>query len=211
LRKLVTTDGLIVDLRKNGGGILEQALTCSQFLLEKACLMTLHWTGKGGAVKREYYLHGNHLEAMQTSSTGIRRSKWRPRHEAIVAGKPMVVLIDEGTGSSAELLACVLRDNADFYGYICITIGQPTASKGITQERHKITRSVTLRISVNRYTSPKDVWFGDAGQFVSNPIVPDVFLDFEAVESPVASAAEILLNAIHSSKTQGLSTVRAAS
>jgi len=85
LRSSRTADGLIIDLRGNGGGLLQSAIDIgSMFIEEGLIVQTVDRDGR-----RE-----------QIESTG--RVLWR---------KPTVVLINEASASASEILAGALRDN----------------------------------------------------------------------------------------------------
>ena len=85
LRKSRTADGLIVDLRGNGGGLLQNAIDIGSMFVERGLIVqTVDREGR-----RE-----------QIESTG--RVLWR---------KPTVVLINESSASASEILAGALRDN----------------------------------------------------------------------------------------------------
>jgi carboxyl-terminal processing protease len=85
LRKASQADGLVIDLRNNGGGLLQAAIDIgSMFIARGAIVQTVDRDGQ-----RE-----------QLDSTG--RVLWR---------KPTVVLINEASASASEILAGALRDN----------------------------------------------------------------------------------------------------
>ena len=85
LRKFNDADGLIVDLRGNGGGLLQNAIEIGSMFIDRGMIVqTIDREGR-----RE-----------QMESTG--RVLWR---------KPTVVLINEASASASEILAGALRDN----------------------------------------------------------------------------------------------------
>lgn len=85
LRQSKSADGLIVDLRGNGGGLLQNAIEIGSMFIERGMIVQ--------TVDRE-----NRRE--QIESTG--RVLWR---------KPTVILINEASASASEILAGALRDN----------------------------------------------------------------------------------------------------
>jgi len=85
LRKFVDADGLIIDLRGNGGGLLQNAIEIGSMFVDRGMIVQ--------TIDRD-----GHREQME--STG--RVLWR---------KPTVVLINESSASASEILAGALRDN----------------------------------------------------------------------------------------------------
>ena len=85
LRQAKDNDGLIIDLRGNGGGLLQSAIDIGSMFIERGMIVQ--------TVDRE-------KRREQINSTG--RVLWR---------KPTVVLINEGSASASEILAGALRDN----------------------------------------------------------------------------------------------------
>jgi carboxyl-terminal processing protease len=84
LAKLSNTDGIIVDLRDNPGGLLSNALDISNFLLE------------GGAIVSTVSRNGRHTEIAEG---------------APLTRQPLVVLVNEESASASEILASALKDN----------------------------------------------------------------------------------------------------
>lgn len=84
LNKLSHTDGLIIDLRDNPGGLLSNALEISDMLLE------------GGAIVSTISRHGRHTDI----ATGEPLSH-----------QPIVLLVDNESASASEILASALKDN----------------------------------------------------------------------------------------------------
>jgi carboxyl-terminal processing protease len=85
LRKMKDKDGLLIDLRGNGGGLLQSAIDIGSMFIDQG--MIVQTVDREG--RRE-----------QIPSTG--RVLWR---------KPSVVLINEASASASEILAGALRDN----------------------------------------------------------------------------------------------------
>lgn len=85
LRKFSDADGLIIDLRGNGGGLLQNAIEIGSMFIDHGMIVQ--------TIDRD-----GHREQME--STG--RVLWR---------KPTVVLINEASASASEILAGALRDN----------------------------------------------------------------------------------------------------
>ncbi|MEE8637567.1 MAG: S41 family peptidase [Candidatus Margulisiibacteriota bacterium] len=85
LRQSKNADGLIIDLRGNGGGLLQNAIEIGSMFIERGMIVQ--------TVDRE-------KRREQIESTG--RILWR---------KPTVVLINEASASASEILAGALRDN----------------------------------------------------------------------------------------------------
>ncbi len=77
-------DGIIIDLRSNPGGLLDQAVKISKILLSEGSIVTV----KGSEVETEY-----------------------ADHENLDVDCPIVVLIDEDSASASEILAGALKDH----------------------------------------------------------------------------------------------------
>lgn len=84
LQKLSTTDGLILDLRDNPGGLLSNALEIADMLLES------------GAIVSTISRHGRHTDLASGDP---------------VTHQPIVVLVDDESASASEILAAALQDN----------------------------------------------------------------------------------------------------
>ena len=116
---------LIFDLRDNTGGYFDQALMLSDFFLPKGASVV--------------YIEGLH----------------RPRKEYKADGKGMfqdvklVLLVDEGSASSSEILAGAIQDNDR--GSI---VGRRTFGKGLVQEPLYFTDGSGVRLTVARYYTP---------------------------------------------------------
>jgi carboxyl-terminal processing protease len=114
-------EGLVLDLRGNGGGLLNEAVLSASLFLRKGQLVV---STEGRTMgDRDYDAVGDPLE----------------RH-------PTVVVIDHGTASAAEILASALRD----YG-IARVVGTRSFGKGTFQEVIRLAAGGALDLTVGQY------------------------------------------------------------
>jgi carboxyl-terminal processing protease len=116
--------GLVLDLRGNGGGLLEEAvLTASIFLPEGETVVSTDSRSQGHAV---YKTKGDNLPAL-----------------------PIVVLIDRNTASAAEILTAALADDAG-----AKTVGRRSYGKGVFQQEIDLSNGGALKLTVGEYFTP---------------------------------------------------------
>ncbi len=116
---------LILDLRGNGGGILDEAVEIADEFLEGDKLIT--------------YTEGKHVE----------RKEYRCRRNGQFEKGSLVVLADEGTASASEILMGALQD----WDRATI-IGRRTFGKGLVQEQFDLSDNSALRLTIARYYTP---------------------------------------------------------
>ena len=117
----------MLDLRGNGGGLLEEAvLTASIFLPEDEVVVTTDSRTQGHAV---YKTVGDNLPAL-----------------------PMVVLIDRNTASAAEILTAALADDAG-----AEVVGTRSYGKGVFQQEIGLSNGGALKLTIGEYFTPDGV------------------------------------------------------
>jgi carboxyl-terminal processing protease len=117
--------GLVLDLRHNPGGLLDQAVKVSDRFLEGGVIVTTK--GRGG----------RHVEVERAHAKGTE-----PRY-------PMVVLVDGGTASASEIVAGALQDSRR-----AVVIGTQTFGKGSVQTVIELEDGSGLKLTVARYYTP---------------------------------------------------------
>lgn len=117
---------LIIDLRQNPGGYLQQAINILSQLFPAKGVPLLHTQGR--AVSRSDY-----------ESTG----------RVLFPLKEIAVLIDEGSASASEILAGALQDQDR-----AAIIGRRSFGKGLVQEQYELRDGSALRLTVARYYTP---------------------------------------------------------
>jgi len=116
--------GLVLDLRGNGGGLLEEAvLNAGIFLPEGETVVSTDSRSQGHAV---YKTKGGNLPAL-----------------------PIVVLIDRNTASAAEILTAALADDAG-----AETVGTRSYGKGVFQQEIGLSNGGALKLTVGEYFTP---------------------------------------------------------
>ncbi len=125
LRDLGGVTGLLLDLRDNAGGLLQQAIAVSdEFLASGAIVSTRDRTGQE---IREYR---------------ARRSGTRPKW-------PVVLLINEYTASAAEIVAGALKDHER-----AVLVGERTFGKGSVQSIFELPDGSAVKLTVAKYYTP---------------------------------------------------------
>lgn len=120
-------EGIVLDLRANGGGLLDEAvLTASIFLPEDEVVVTTDSRTQGHAV---YETVGDNLPAV-----------------------PIVVLIDRNTASAAEILTAALADNAG-----AKVVGTRSYGKGVFQQEIGLSNGGALKLTIGEYFTPDGV------------------------------------------------------
>ena len=133
--------GLVLDLRSNPGGLLVSAVQIADDLLQK-----------GGIVSTRGRL-------------GISDSEFNATPGDKLKGAPLVVLVDAGSASAAEVLAGALRDNKR-----ARIVGSRTFGKGSVQTLLPLDNGDSVKLTTARYYTPS----GKSIQALG--IVPDVVL-----------------------------------
>jgi len=116
---------LIIDLRNNGGGIMEAATMIADQFLEEGQLI-VYTEGKARPRENDY-----------ATSRGILKED------------KVVVLIDESSASASEILAGAIQDNDRG-----LVIGRRSFGKGLVQEEMRFPDGSALRLTVARYYTP---------------------------------------------------------
>jgi carboxyl-terminal processing protease len=143
--------GIVLDLRHNPGGLLQEAVSSASLFLPEG---------------EEVVSTKSRSQGEQSYETdGERRSKL-----------PLVVLVDGGTASAAEILAAALADDGD-----APVVGTRSFGKGVFQEEQSLSNGGALKLTVGEYFTPKGV-----NQAESHGIHPDV----KASDNPKTPADE---------------------
>ena len=117
--------GLIIDLRRNPGGLLDQAVEVSDLFIPKGLIVSTR--GKNQKKKNE----------------------WHAKKQGTYEGFPIVALIDQYSASASEILAGALKDNKR-----ALIIGQKSFGKGSVQSIIKLNDNSALKLTIARYYTP---------------------------------------------------------
>jgi carboxyl-terminal processing protease len=121
----VPLKGLILDLRNNGGGLLNAAIKVSDFFLNEGKILSIKGRGKK-----------NTKEYMATTDSANRNY-------------PMVVLINGGTASASEIVAGALQDQNR-----ALILGTTSFGKGSVQTVETLRDGSGLKLTIARYYTP---------------------------------------------------------
>jgi carboxyl-terminal processing protease len=121
----VPLKGLILDLRNNGGGLLNAAIKVSDLFLDKGKILSIK--GRGQKNTKEY---------MATADSTDRNY-------------PMVVLINGGTASASEIVAGALQDQNR-----ALILGTTSFGKGSVQTVETLRDGSGLKLTIARYYTP---------------------------------------------------------
>ncbi len=118
---------LIIDLRGNPGGFLDQAVAVADELLVDKRLIVYTKSRHGGADELRYVA----------------------RPGGLFENGPVGLLVDRGSASAAEILAGALQDNRRAF-----LVGELTFGKGLVQRQFAFPDGSALRLTVSRYYTP---------------------------------------------------------
>src|SRR6478609_6349656 len=136
--------GIVLDLRHNGGGLLNEAVGVSSVFLKDGKVVST----KGRARPEHVY-----------NATG----------GAIPDDIPVVVLVDEGSASASEIVTGALQDRKR-----AKVIGTRTFGKGVFQEIERLENGGALDITVGEYFTPSGRNLGGGGVRKGAGITPDI-------------------------------------
>lgn len=155
--------GLILDLRGNPGGALDTAVEIADLFLGEGIILTERY-GSGD----EHVFHAD--------------------EEQLVGDLPMVILVDEGSASAAEVLAGAIRDHGR-----AILVGQTTFGKGTVQTWQPLSNEGGVRITIARWLTPQGTWVNGAGLAPDIEVaLPDGDGEGEWVDTQLQAAMEHL-------------------
>lgn len=124
LNKSNKLKGLIIDLRNNGGGIVDEALDMADFILDKDKIELISINKKG--------------------EEEITKSKSNP-----VINVPIVVLVNGNTASASEIFAAALKENDK-----ATIVGEKTYGKGVIQELISLRDGSGIKVTIEEYLTP---------------------------------------------------------
>jgi len=117
--------GLVLDLRGNGGGFMNEATAIA-----------------------DEFLDGDKL-IVYTEGTNIAKREYRARKDGLFETGKLIVLVDELSASASEVVAGALQD----WDRATI-IGRRTFGKGLVQEQYQLSDGSAIRLTVARYYTP---------------------------------------------------------
>ena len=121
----VPVKGLILDLRNNGGGLLNSAIEVSDLFLEEGKILSIR--GRNKKSTKEYMATPN----------------------SVNRNYPMVVLINGATASASEIVAGALQDQNR-----ALILGTPSFGKGSVQTVETLRDGSGLKLTIARYYTP---------------------------------------------------------
>lgn len=185
LLRLADCDSIILDMRGNGGGWIDEALACCSLFLEEGRVMECRERlGDGSFQIKTVTLTPTAIETHYSPSGRVER---KPRYRPVAAGKRIVALIDGGTASASELMLGCLKCHG-----LVVLIGQETRAKGIGQSTINVRPGLRLTVTSLRYLLPDGHWLGDAGMTVRRGLWPDVPLRHTDNRTCMAAAMAVI-------------------
>jgi carboxyl-terminal processing protease len=139
LNKNKNLKGYILDLRNNPGGLLSQAIKISDFFLENG-------------------------EIVSTKSRKVLENrKWFANKGDIINGKTLIILINYGSASAAEIVAGALKDHKR-----AVILGENSYGKGSVQSIIPLKNKGAIRLTIAKYYLPSGKSISEVG------VTPDI-------------------------------------
>ena len=149
----------ILDLRNNPGGLLSQAIKISDFFLDNGEIVSTK-------SKRKY-----------------ENRKWFAKKGDILNDNTMIILINYGSASAAEIVAGALQDHKR-----AILVGESTYGKGSVQSIIPLKNDGAIRLTVSKYYLPSGKSISDVG------VTPDIEIYENSEEFKLNTESDNQLN-----------------
>jgi len=138
--------GIVLDLRGNGGGLVEEARLIASIFIERGTIVTTR-----GRTQPDQTLYA--------------------AGDAIPESIPVVVLVDQSTASASEIVTAALQDH-----HRAVVVGTHTFGKGVFQEEEPLSNGGALDITVGEYFTPNGRNLGGGGVKQGAGIAPEVLV-----------------------------------
>jgi carboxyl-terminal processing protease len=138
--------GIMLDLRANGGGLVEEARLIASIFIPKGTIVTTR---------------GRAQPTNVITATG----------DAISPSIPVVVLVDSDTASASEIVTAALQDH-----HRATVVGTHTFGKGVFQEEEPLSNGGALDITVGEYFTPDGRNLGGGGVKQGAGVIPEVLV-----------------------------------
>jgi carboxyl-terminal processing protease len=152
--------GIVLDLRDDPGGLLDEAIKTSSAFLDRGLVASYVQRGSAPAALNARGPRGN-------------------------VGIPLVVLVNGGTASAAEIVAGALQDRGR-----AVIVGSQTFGKGSVQAPDRLSDGSNIELTVGHYLTPSGRSLDGVG------ITPDVLLDAETAQSVLYQRAIQVLSGL---------------
>ena len=151
--------GYVIDLRNNPGGLLNQAINITDFFLDDG-------------------------EIVSTKGRRISETrKFFARKGDETNGKPIVVLINNGSASASEIFAGALKDHKR-----AIILGENSYGKGSVQSIIPLKNGGGMRLTISKYYLPSGKSISEVG------VTPDIIVEEKGKEFKINSEKDNQLN-----------------
>ena len=134
--------GYILDLRNNPGGLLSQAIKITDFFLNDGEIVSTKGRRK------------------------IENRKWFAKKGDLTNGKALIVLINYGSASAAEIVAGALKDHKR-----AILVGESSYGKGSVQSIIPLRNKGAIRLTISKYYLPSGESISEVG------VTPDINIE----------------------------------
>ena len=155
-RKLI---GYIFDLRNNPGGLLSQAVKITDFFLDDGEIVSTR--GRKAAENRKFF-----------AKKGDK-----------IKGKPLIVLINNGSASASEIVAGALQDQKR-----AILLGENSYGKGSVQSIIPLKNRGAIRLTISKYYLPSGKSISEVG------VLPDIKIEEKGEEFLINTKTDNQLN-----------------
>ena len=151
--------GYVLDLRNNPGGLLTQAINITDFFLEDG-------------------------EIVSTKGRKVSETrKFFARKGDEIKGKPLVVLINNGSASASEIFAGALKDHKR-----AIILGENSYGKGSVQSIIPLRNGGGIRLTISKYYLPSGKSISEVG------VIPDILVEEEDDDFAINTEKDNQLN-----------------
>ncbi|EIJ83162.1 CtpA [Bacillus methanolicus MGA3] len=165
--------GLVLDLRQNPGGLLDQAIKISNLFVPE----------------------GKVLFKIQDRNGNIMEQKATNGHKVNV---PLVVIIDQGSASASEIFAAAVKESANVP-----LVGQKSFGKGTVQRAQDFPDGSNMKFTTEKWLTPKGNWIHEKGinpdyeislpKYASLPYInPELKLKLSSASTQVKAAQQML-------------------
>ena len=151
--------GYILDLRNNPGGLLTQAINVTDFFLNDGEIVSTK--GRKASENRRFF-----------AKKGDK-----------VKGKPLIILINNGSASASEIVAGALKDHKR-----AILLGENTYGKGSVQSIIPLSDGGGMRLTISKYYLPSGQSISEVG------VSPDILVEEESEDFKINSVSDNQLN-----------------